>query len=489
MLLTIDIGTSFFKSALWNQDSFLKPYAPDKGSGYLSFASVPLTIKESDGIMHTADPGKWLDAFSDCLKRLLSGSRLNNFSSVEAIIISGNGPSLVPVLGGPVFSNKIFIPAQDARLWLDRRSVKYQAQVSEVMGGFVDASFFLPKILYIRKEETELFNKTKYFLGCPEYLAYALTDQACSVFPCEGFDRWFWNDNILEKLDLDKSKFPGFIRPGDLFGTITQKASDYYGFEKNIPVISGGPDFFAAILGCGVIRPGQACDRSGSSEGINLCTENKIDDQRLMSYRHPVNPYWNLSGIINTTGKAVEWGCSFLGFSCFDEFISSAQRSSRGSKGIVFLPYLAGERAPLWDPSARALWKGLSLSSGRSEAANSVLEGIGFAVKDVIKTMEENGECAHELRVTGRLALCEPLNQIKADITGKETLVCACKEAELLGLAITGACALGKYASFAEAACEMVRVEKHYEPDPENAGIYSRLFDEYKHFQNKKNMM
>jgi xylulokinase len=475
VLLTIDIGTSSFKSSLWDFDG-----------NRLAFASLPLSISVSDGFSHEADCSQWLCAFENCCQKLANGNN-HSLASVQAIVISGQGPSLVPVLGEPrVTGEGLSVMAANARLWLDRRAVKYQGEVSELMGGFVDSGFFLPKILALKNEEGGLYNRTKFFLGCPEYLSYALTGQARTVFPSDGFDRWFWNDAVLEKLELDAEKFPAFIRPGDPYGPILPSAAEHFGFAENVPVISGGPDFFAAILGAGVIKPGQACDRTGSSEGVNLCTKDRVNDERLMSYGHPVKPYWNLSGIISTTGKAIEWCRDLLGLSDIEDFFSLAQKSGPGSGGLVFLPYLAGERAPVWDPSARALWRGISLSSGRSDFANSVLEGICFAIRDVITVMEEAGGAGArvgQLHVTGGLAESVRLNQLKADITGREVLEPAQKEAELLGLAIIGACSLGKFASFAEASSAIVRIEKTFEPNLENAALYDRLFGEYKKCQ------
>jgi xylulokinase len=475
MLLTIDIGTSSFKSAIWNCEGCR-----------LSFAATPLSII-TDGVRHTVNPSIWLRAFEECCSRLMSNGNTESLKKIEAIIISGNGPSLVPVYGEPQTENGFCVPAENARLWLDRalsvNSAKHQAQITEIMGGFVDASFFLPKILGIKNDENKLYNKTKYFLGCPEYLAYALTGEARTVFPGEGFDRWFWNNTVLEKLALDADKFPPFIQPGDMFGTLSMRAAEIFGFTKNIPVISGGPDFFAAILGGGVIQPGQGCDRSGSSEGINVCTQNRINDKRLMSYGHPVKPFWNLSGIINTTGKAIEWCLNLLGLSNFEDFMLLAEKSIPGSGGLVFLPYLAGERAPIWNSSARGIWHGIGLNSVRSDFANSVLEGIGFAIRDVITVMEETGAQLDKLHVTGGLAGCRQLNQIKADITGREILTGEYNDAELLGLAIIGACSLGKFNSFGEAASVMVRIKRCFEPDRQNSVLYGEFFEKYKETQ------
>jgi len=464
MLLTVDIGTSTFKSALWNFDGKI-----------LSSYFIPLTVK-SDGVKHEADPALWLKAFENSLKQLLIISGIKNFKNIEAVVISGNGPSLVPALGAPANKTELYVPAVNSRLWLDRRAINYQERVSDVMGGFVDAGFFLPKILFIKNEENELYNKTKCFIGCPEYLAYALTGEAKTVFPCEGFDRWFWNNEVLNALNLDPKKFPEFIKPGGSFGVISKEARDLFGFSRSTQVISGGPDFYAAILGSGVTKPGEACDRSGSSEGINLCAENRVTDNTLMSYRHPVKPFWNLSGIINTTGKAIEWGSGILGFLEFNDFINSAKKSEAGSGGLVFNPYLAGERAPIWNPSARAVWSGISLSSKKNDFANSILEGIGFAINDVINVMKKNSQTINELRVTGKLSGCDYLNQIKADITGIKVSSVLNKEAELSGLAVTGLVSLGKFFSVAEASSMIVKIDKIYEPNLINAEIYNNLF-------------
>ena len=281
-------------------------------------------------------------------------------------------------------------------------------------------------------------------------------------------------------MNLDAEKFPPFINPGETFGTLLPAAAQCFGLRPNIPVISGGPDFFVSIIGTGAAAPGQVCDRAGTSEGINACTDKRIVDRRLMSYGHPVKPFWNLSGIISTTGKAIEWGRDFLALKSFNEFFTLAENAGTGADPLLFLPYLAGERAPVWNPSARAVLRGMGLSSGRAEFARAVLEGICYAIRDVISVMEEAGAAAGELRVSGSVAESAILNQIKADITGKEVLVPAQKEAELLGLAIIGSCALGKYASYAEAASVLVRIESRFQPNEKKLNWYSRNFDEYR---------
>jgi len=463
VLLTVDIGTSVFKSAIW-----------DFEGNRLAFASVPLSISASDGIRHETESGQWLKAFGVCCHAL--GAAVPA-AGVEALVICGNGPSLIPVLGPPSPGG---VPAAPARLWLDRRAAKAAERVSALSGGFVDAGFFLPKALDIKINEPELYEKTKVFLGCPELLAYALTGEAGTVFPSDGFERWFWTDAILDALDLDGEKFPPFIRPGDVFGGLTAPAANRFGLKPGIPVISGGSDFIAAILGTGAIKPGRACNRTGTSDGINACTEKHVDDDRLMSYGHPVKPFWNLSGIVSTTGKAVEWAHGLLGTESYDEFFRLAQTAKPGSGGLVFLPYLAGERAPVWDPWARGVFKGLGLSTGRPEFARAVLEGVNLAIRDIIGIMEEAGATIDELRVAGTQTENDFLNRIKADVTGKPVLVPAQPETELLGLAAIGSRALGRHPSFSAAARAFVRVGKTFHPGAETGALYDGLFARYR---------
>jgi xylulokinase len=500
MILTIDIGTTSFKTALFTPQGECRDlvYVPSVRELKEVGCTTPLPAACASLELHKAASDQWLRAFEDCMALL--GAAL---SKVEAIVISGNGPSLVPVTGTPDAASAgdatggahgvLRLEAAPALLWLDRRAREESARVSELMGGFVDPSFFLPKALWIKNHEPALYEKTRYFLSCPEYLSCALTGIARTVFPSQGFDRWYWNREILDQLGLDAEKFPPFVSPGTIIGPLFPAIAQRFGIgaaaggggtagSGDIPVIAGGPDFFAAILGAAAISPGDACDRSGTSEGINLCTQERIPDPRLMSYGHPISPYWNLSGIISTTGKALAWARDLLGLGAepFEAFFQLAHSAQPGAGGLIFLPDLAGERAPIWDPHAKGTLLGLSLSTGRAEIARAVTEGICFAIRDVITVMEEQGVPVENLRVTGRPGQSDFLNQLKADITGKPVLIPAQREAELLGAAALGAAALGHYASAGEAVQAMVQIGKTYRPNAQHASLYDNMFREYR---------
>jgi xylulokinase len=368
------------------------------------------------------------------------------------------------------------------------------------MGGFVDSSFFLPKALAVKNREPALYEKTTWFLAAPEYLVCALTGEGRTVIPSAGFEKWYWNDAALEALGLDKEKFPPQVMPGEFIGRVSGEVSARFGFKSTVKVIAGGPDFFVSILGTGAVSPGQACDRSGTSEGINLCCSRHIDDLRLMCYGHPVKPYWNLSGIVSTTGEALAWGRELLGITSlpYAAFLDLAASAPAGADGLVFLPYLAGERAPIWDPHARGVFLGLSLGTGRRETARAIAEGICFAIRDVITVMEETGAPVEELRVTGKPGESSFLNQLKADVAGRPVLVprtalsagdqtlgklpgkTAFLPAELLGLTALGSAAMGAYVSVEEAVRDLVNVAETFVPNEETKRIYDDAFGTYR---------
>jgi xylulokinase len=477
VLLVIDIGTSNFKAALFDYQGNCRSFAAQPM--VMGVEENPAGEGENGGpSAEEANPEQWLRAFAGTL------SRLDSPAAVEAVVISGNGPTLTPVTGRPGITagGDLSLPAGMARLWLDRRATVEAKTVSALTGGFVDPGFFLPKALLLKSRDPGLYEKTRWFLSPAEYLACALTGEARTVLPSAGFERWYWNDGLLDATGLDREKFPPFIPPGECIGLLSGAAASRFGFSREVRVIAGGPDFFVSILGTGAVRPGAACDRSGTSEGINLCTENRVRDSRLMCYGHPVSPYWNLSGIISTSGRAIRWGRELLGMEKlpYPAFYELAAAAPAGAGGLIFLPYLAGERAPIWDPRARGVFLGLSLSTGRRELARAIVEGVCFAIRDVITVMEEAGAPLRDLRVSGGPGESPVFNQLKADISGRPVLLPARRDAELLGLTMLGAAAMGKYASAGEAAGALVSIVREYAPAEQHASRYDRLFEDYR---------
>jgi xylulokinase len=466
VVLTIDVGTTTCKAALFDEDGGMVAHASE----------LVRIISDGNGSQET-DPRQWAQALAALCRKLVAGT------SVRAVAVSGNGPTLTPVFGEPaVHGGLLLAPAANAMLWLDRRAVAEALTVSKVVGGFVDSSFLLPKALYLSHHQARVYSSTRWFLSSHEYINYLLTGEARCVLHADDALRWYWDGRVLADLGLDASKFPLMCRPKDVVGHVTALASRALGLPAGIPVFAAGPDFLVSILGCAAVAPGQTCNRSGTSDGINLCTERPFTDNRLMTYLHPVKPYHNISGIISTTGKAIGWIKQLVGLgdSPFDSLYRLMAQARAGSAGLVFLPYLCGERAPIWDPKAKGVFNGLTLDTGSAELARSVAEGVCFAIRDVIETMEELGGRVGDLRITGGPAESEFLNQLKADVTGRAVLVPAIGDAELVGSMVLARTALGDFPSLAVAAETLVAMKKRYEPDEAVKPMYDRLFKTYR---------
>ncbi len=466
MILTIDIGTTSCKAAIYSRDGLCThhdrilfdshAFTPDSQRVDTSAISIALTTLMG----HIASP-----------------------QMIETIIVTGSGPSLVPVTSEPRLIDGILSSESGlTRLYLDRNAIQEAQEISSVSGFFVDASFFLPKALYIARQERELYDRTQVFLSTYDYINYLLTGETKAIKHSPDSGRWYYDATLLSALSLDERKFAPLILPGEVVGTASPLAQKTFSLSPDTRVIAGGPDFIISILGSGAVTPSLVCDRSGTSEGINVCSEKPLEDNRLMSFLHPVEPLYNISGIINTSGKAVSWVRELLSLTdyTYHELYEQIRNLPPETSRPVFLPYLAGERAPLWDPSARGVFSGLTLSATPMTMVRSVVEGTLFAVRDVIEVIESCDIPVGSLRAIGGGSEYGILQQMKADITGRAVGVPANEDAEMSGAMILAQVADGYYTSRAEASLDLVSFSAWYEPDLSMKPMYDELFAHYR---------
>ena len=462
MILVLDVGTTALKGALFDEDG--TPLEVGQGS-------LTLLSSTTSAIHHETDAWDWVRGIRD----LCAEFDLSRKKKPSAVVVSGNGPTLVPVGNDDR-------PLHPALLWMDRRCIEEAAAVSEMNGYYVDPTFYLPKALWFHRHTPEIYEKTKFFFSCSEYVDYLLTGNAVTIFPTEDYARFFWTEDSVSKLGMDWEKFPSSVGLGTHVGDTTAAAQEILGVPTGVPVYAGGPDFIVSIIGTGTVEAGRACDRAGTSEGINLCTDQKISDPRLLCVRHVIDGYLNVSGMVSTSGKALQWFKEITGNvdAPFSKLIQDIQTVPAGSNKLIFLPYLAGERAPIWDPNARGAFVGLTMNHGRREMTRAVVESVGFAIRDIVTVMEEVGLHVDDVRITGGQARSDAWIQIKADITGKRFLLPVMKDAELGGGLCIALFGLGRSGSLAEAAEMAVQIEKVFEPNRENERTYDDLFAIYR---------
>jgi len=480
-ILVFDIGTTAVKGGVFECSG--QPRAivsrPLAGAGGRSSGSCPRApaVPGADSVPPSWDPlaqevdaRLWTRALSDvCADLGVAGTR------PRCVVVSGNGPTLVPVGADGA-------PLAAAITWMDRRAAEESRMVTAALGYYVDPTFYLPKALWFFRNRRDIYDKTASFLSCPEFVERFLTGEACAFLPAEGFQRFIWSPDSVRALGMDPEKFPPYVRTARIVGNVTREAAGRTGIPEGIPVVAGGPDFIMSILGTAATRPGRVCDRAGTSEGINLCALQKVQEPRLLDLPHVIEPLWNVSGPISTTGRAVAWFKETMESpeSDYETFLEGVRDAAPGSNRLIFLPYLCGERAPIWDSSARGAFLGLALGHGRREMARAVVESTGYAIRDVIEVMESHGAAVTEMRATGHPAKSAAWNQIKADITGKPISIPEVEDAELMGDACVGLCALKEFSRLDEAAETLVRLKTTYLPDRGAAGLYDELFGIYR---------
>lgn len=457
MILAYDIGTSFLKGAVVTETGKI-----------LARAQVPIRLIESaDRERYEWDADAWLSGMALVTAQL----GLREKSKLRGIVVSANGPTLVAV-------DASCEPLALAMSWMDRRAREEAELIAEFTDAPVDPSFYLPKAFWIMRHEPELYEKTRHFLPCAEFIDFFLTGNPVRILPNALFREFFWNEGAVPRVRLDPEKLPPFVEPGELMGTVSERAADILGLPPGVPVIAGGPDYIMSIIGTASMQPGRTCDRAGTSEGVNLCWSAPVRDPRLLCFPHVVRGSYNVSAMFSTSGSALDWAARNLGSHKPDveALMREVQGVPAGSDGLLFLPFLSPERFPIWDPKMRGAFVGLTLAHGRREMMRAVVESTGYAVRSVIAAMEAAGCHVADLRVTGSQARLPLWCQVRADLTGKKVLLSEQDDAELVGNACVGFFGLGDFESLSAAAESLVRFQRTFLPDPRAAGIYDEMF-------------
>ena len=281
-VLAIDVGTSAVKCGL------------AYGDGSMVTAARTVVTRAAAGGVHEVDAGDWLRAAAACFGALGGPSRL------AAVVVTGNGPTVVP-------AGADGRPLHPAITWLDRRSGAEVGLIAERTGRAREASFFLAKIYWVFRHAPELYRQTRGFVSGPEYVALRLTGRWHTALPAPAFQRYYWDDELVEALAIDPAKLPPFVATGAPLGATTAAAEATLGIPSGVPVYAGAPDYVMAMLGTAAVSEGATCNRSGSSDGVNYCSPRPIGDPRLLCLPHIVDGLFSVAGLISTTGKAMEW--------------------------------------------------------------------------------------------------------------------------------------------------------------------------------------
>lgn len=460
----IDIGTSAIKCLI-----------VDERGNRLGLGRAAVGLYHNGGA-YEADPLEWLRACAAAVAEARASSAHGSDRGqvpISAVAVSGNGPTLVAV-------GRDGLPRGQASSWMDRGATAQAARASAAAGRPVDPSFYLPKAMRVL-ESPDAGAVASFFSG-PEYLAFALGAAPVSYRVSEYYDPFLWDTDTARALGIDAALFPPYVEPARIIGKVSAHAADALGLPAGIPIVSGFPDFLAALVGSGVVNNGMACDRSGSSEALNICATAPYPDQSIFSLPHAIAGFWNLSGGLSTSGKALEWFSSIAGYSGIgsDSVYQDAQTVAPGADGALFLPFLAGERAPLWNQALRGAFSGLSLSHSRKHLARAVVESIAFGLRLTSERIADGGFAIDVVRCSGGAARDDTLCAIKADVLKLPVEVPDNPECEAMGDACACSVALGHHANLAEASSAMVRVHARFEPNQALQARYDERYSAWK---------
>ena len=410
-ILCADIGTSSLKAAVINEEG-----------NVLAYERKPFLLYRT---LHASK--EWLPSLQNAMATIFAA---NPSLKIDGICISGNGPSLVA-------------PGGETYLWNEEtdRTVSYAG-----------TSFFIPRLLSLKKKNPELWEKSETIFSGPEYLIYLLTQKKCTVLPSKRFYDFYWTDDELYSAGFNQyecRKLPDFIFSGNLAGTLDRKSESFLNFEANgvkegMPVYAGAPDFISALIGTSTLSKGKLCDRAGSSEGINFCTDVKINEKGLRTMPSIIDGLWNVSVLINESGSR------------FYDFKQKAEREN----GTEY------DFHELVKNCLESRGNNATFERGKlimTEAAELVKDAV-FLLKNAAGFQETEVVVPDTMVITGGQSANDLWVQYKADITGMKIEVPECADAELMGDAVLAFKGAGLYSSVTEGAEKMCRIRKTFIP-------------------------
>jgi xylulokinase len=357
--------------------------------------------------------------------------------------------------------------------------------VRAVTGNRIDPFFLAPKLLWFRLHEPDHFARTHVFVQATGYIILRLTGeltldrQHASLLSLRDLRTETWSEPLLEATGATVDLFPRLVEADELVGTVTDEAAAQTGLPPGTSVTGGTVDGAAAAVEAGIVDEGQAGEMTGTSTVLMLPVEAPRSETAFVAMRHAVRDRWLLLGAIVASGASLRWLRDQLQAASFDELTASAAEVPPGGEGLVFLPYMMGERSPIWDSEARGVLVGLTLATERGALARAVLEGAAFAVRHNVETAAAAGIAVRELRSVGGGARSRLWCQIKADVLGVPVLLPRTSVGAPFGDAALAGVAAGLFPDVRK-LLGTVRIDERFEPRPETRDRYDALYAAYR---------
>ena len=487
-LIGVDIGTSGTKTILI-----------DEAGKVLARAMREYPLYTPRPQWSEQEPGDWWEATCATIRSVLQSSGVAR-TEIKGIGLSGQ-------MHGSVFLDENGEVLRRALLWNDQRTQAECDWITQTVGRerIVDlisnpvlTGFTAGKIVWLRNHEPEIYARVRKVLLPKDYIRFKLTGEyATEVSDASGtalfnVRKRVWADEMLGAIDIPRKWMPPSFESQEVSGRISDSAAAVTGLAPGTPVVGGGGDQAAGAVGNGIVETGIVSSTVGTSGVVFAFSDEPVVDPalRLHTFCHAVPGKWHLMGVMLSAGGSLQWYrdtfcqaekalAEATGRDPYELICAEAEAAPAGSEGLIFLPYLTGERTPYPDPNARGTLFGLTRRTDRASVARSVLEGVAYGLRDSFLIMESMGLPIRQVRASGGGARSPLWRQIQADVTGYTHVTINVDEGPALGVALLAGVGTGVYASVEEACRATISVHSATEVDATRHEVYRQYHEVY----------
>lgn len=492
-LLGVDIGTSGTKTVLFDE----------LGNAVASDLQEYPLYQPKNGWAEQ-DPEDWWRATYVSIKNVMAKSGVSP-SEVKGLGLSGQ-------MHGAVLLDKDNQVLRKAIIWCDQRSSAECEQITELVGAkrLIEITanpaltgFTASKVMWVKNNEPEIFDQVRKILLPKDYVRYRLTGEfATEVSDASGMQfldvpNRCWSDEVISKLGLDKSMLGKVYESQEVTGTIHSTAAELTGLNVGTPVVGGAGDQAAGAVGNGIVKTGIISSTIGTSGVVFAYSDDVSIDPlgRVHTFCHAVPNKWHIMGVTQGAGLSLQW---FRNNFCKDEIATAelmdvdpyylmdqaAEKVEPGSNGIIYLPYLMGERTPHLDPDCRGVFFGLSAKHTKKEMLRSVMEGVVYSLRDCLEIIEELGVEINQVRASGGGGKSPLWRQMQADVFNHDICTINASEGPAFGVAILAGVGSGVYNSVSEACEATIKVKSTQKANQEAHEKYNGYYKLYKNLYN-----
>jgi xylulokinase len=477
VLLGLDVGTGGARAV-----------AVDESGEVVAEASSEYPLHSPRPGWTEQDPEDWWEGAKEALGKVAAEVR----EAGDEVV----GLGLTGQMHGSVFLDASGEVIRRALLWNDQRTEAQCREITDavgeerliqITGNPALTGFQAPKVLWLRDEEPENYSRVARVLLPKDYVRLRLTGEyatdasdAAGTLLLDVKER-DWSAEILAALEMPAEWMPAVFEGPERTGELGRSIAGELGLPPGVPVAAGGGDNAAAAVGVGVIDAGFLSSSIGTSGVLFAPADEFAPDPsgRIHAFCHAVPGEYHLMGVTLSAGGSLRWWRETLGKG-YDELVEAASEIAPGAEGLIFLPYLSGERTPHLDPRARGSFLGLTARHGVAHMTRAVMEGVVLSLRDSLEIMRRLALPVGQVRATGGGARSALWRELQADVYGVPIHRTTADEGPAYGAALLAGVAAGVY-SDVEAACSTVRLRNEVtEPDPERTRIYDQLYEVYR---------